>query len=111
MTDSISNNVARFAQASMPNKTALDQNQAANKQTLAASTTMDAAGKNNMPTQASSVTLSNVAQKVMAQPSFDRAKVDSIKKALKEGTYPINPRKIAENFVSLEQMIQGWLNA
>jgi negative regulator of flagellin synthesis FlgM len=107
MTDSISNNVARFAQASMPNKTALDQTQAANKQTLAASTTLDAAGKNNTPTQASSVTLSNVAQKVMAQPSFDRAKVDSIKKALKEGTYPINPRKIAENFVSLEQMIQG----
>jgi len=107
MTDSISNNVARFAQASMPNKTVVDQNQTANKQALAASTTLDAAGKNNMPTQDALVTLSNIAQKVMAQPSFDRAKVDSIKKALQEGTYPINPRKIAENFVSLEQMIQG----
>jgi flagellar biosynthesis anti-sigma factor FlgM len=107
MTDSISNNAARFAQASMPNKTLVDQNQAAAKQALTSSTTLDTASKNTMPTQAASVTLSNIAQKAMAQPAFDRAKVDSIKKALKEGTYPINPRKIAENFVSLEQMIQG----
>jgi len=107
MTDSISNNAARFAQASMPNKTLLDQNQAAAKQALTSSTTLETSSKSTMPTQAASVTLSNIAQKAMAQPAFDRAKVDSIKKALKEGTYPINPRKIAENFVSLEQMIQS----
>lgn len=54
---------------------------------------------------ADKVSLSNVAQKVMAEPDFDRAKVDAIKQAIKDGNYPINPRRIAESFVSLEKMI------
>jgi negative regulator of flagellin synthesis FlgM len=54
---------------------------------------------------ADEVSLSNVAQKVMEQPDFDRAKVESIKKAIAEGNYPVNPRRIAENFVALEKMI------
>ncbi len=51
------------------------------------------------------VSVSNVAQKVMDQPDFDRAKVESIKQAIAEGNYPVNPRRIAENFVALEKMI------
>jgi len=51
--------------------------------------------------------LSNVDQKIKAQPDFDRAKVEAIKSALKDGNYPLNPRRIAENFVAIEQMIQG----
>ena len=51
------------------------------------------------------VSLSNVAQKAMAEPDFDRAKVEAIKTALREGSYPINPSRIAENFVALEKMI------
>jgi anti-sigma28 factor (negative regulator of flagellin synthesis) len=31
--------------------------------------------------------------------------VESIKAALRDGAYPINPRLIAENFVALEKMI------
>ena len=54
---------------------------------------------------ADKISLSNVAQKVMAQPEFDRAKVESIKQAIKDGNYPINPRRIAESFVALEKMI------
>lgn len=54
---------------------------------------------------ADKVSLSNVAQKVMEQPDFDRAKVESIKQAIAEGNYPVNPRRIAENFVALEKMI------
>ncbi len=38
-------------------------------------------------------------------PDFDRAKVDSIKESIANGQYPLNPRRIAESFVSLEQMI------
>ncbi len=56
---------------------------------------------------ADKVSLSNVAQKVMEQPDFDRAKIESIKKAISEGNYPVNPRRIAENFVALEKMIAG----
>jgi negative regulator of flagellin synthesis FlgM len=51
------------------------------------------------------VSLSNVAQRAMAQPDFDRAKVDAIKAAIQNGQYPINARKIAENFAAIEQMI------
>jgi negative regulator of flagellin synthesis FlgM len=51
------------------------------------------------------VTLSNVAQRAMAQPDFDRAKVEAIKEAIQKGQYPINPRKIAESFAAIEQMI------
>ena len=37
----------------------------------------------------------------------ERAKVESIKQALRDGNYPLNPRRIAESFVSLERMVQG----
>lgn len=53
------------------------------------------------------VALSNVAQRAMAQPDFNRAKVDAIKQAIQNGQYPLNPRKIAESFVALEQMIKA----
>jgi len=41
------------------------------------------------------------------EPDFDRAKVDSIKHAIENGQYPLNPRRIAESFVALEQMISN----
>lgn len=52
------------------------------------------------------LSLSDVAQKAMTEPEFDRAKVDSIKQAIRDGNYPLNARRIAENFVAIEQMIQ-----
>jgi negative regulator of flagellin synthesis FlgM len=56
---------------------------------------------------ADKLSLSNVSQQVMAQPDFDRSKVDAIKQAIKDGNYPVNPRRIAENFVSLEKLISN----
>jgi negative regulator of flagellin synthesis FlgM len=56
---------------------------------------------------ADKVSLSNVAQKAMAQPDFDRTKVEAIKKAIQEGSYPINPRRIAQSFMSLESLISN----
>ena len=52
-----------------------------------------------------SVNLSNISQRVKDTPDFDRVKVESIKAALRDGAYPINPRLIAEIFVALEKMI------
>ncbi|MFB0914823.1 MAG: flagellar biosynthesis anti-sigma factor FlgM [Burkholderiaceae bacterium] len=52
------------------------------------------------------LTLSETAQKAMTETDFDRAKVDSIKQAISEGNYPLNARRIAENFLAIEQMIQ-----
>jgi len=53
------------------------------------------------------VRLSQVARQAMQEPEFDRAKVDAIKTAIQQGQYPLNARKIAENFVALEKMIKG----
>jgi negative regulator of flagellin synthesis FlgM len=51
------------------------------------------------------VQLSNVSARAMAEPDFDRVKVESIKKAIQDGQYPLSPRRIAESFHALEQMI------
>jgi negative regulator of flagellin synthesis FlgM len=51
------------------------------------------------------LSLSNVAQKAMNEPDFDRDKVESIKKAIQEGQYPLDARRIAESFVAIERMI------
>ncbi len=51
------------------------------------------------------LSLSNVAQKAMNESEFDRVKVDSIKKAIQEGQYPLDAKRIAESFVAIEKMI------
>ncbi|MEK0416481.1 MAG: hypothetical protein RI949_487 [Pseudomonadota bacterium] len=51
--------------------------------------------------------LSEAVRKVMDEPAFDQAKVDSIKQALRNGQYPLDSRRIAENFVAIEKMIKG----
>jgi negative regulator of flagellin synthesis FlgM len=51
------------------------------------------------------LSLSNVAQKAMNEPEFDRVKVDSIKKAIQDGQYPLDAKRIAESFVAIEKMI------
>jgi anti-sigma28 factor (negative regulator of flagellin synthesis) len=33
-------------------------------------------------------------------------KVDAIKQAIQDGQYPLNPRRIAESFYAIEQMIR-----
>jgi negative regulator of flagellin synthesis FlgM len=43
---------------------------------------------------------------VKDEPDFDRAKVEAIKQAIHNGQYPLNPRRIAESFVAIEQMIR-----
>ncbi len=54
---------------------------------------------------ADTLSLSNVAQKAMSEPEFDRNKVESIKQAIKDGQYPLDPRRIAESFMAIERMI------
>jgi negative regulator of flagellin synthesis FlgM len=52
------------------------------------------------------VKLSEVAQKAMQEPEFDRAKVEAIKTAIQQGQYPIDSRRIAESFLAIEKMIK-----
>jgi negative regulator of flagellin synthesis FlgM len=50
---------------------------------------------------------SAIKARLKQEPDFDRVKVDSIKHAIENGQYPLNPRRIAESFVALEQMISN----
>jgi negative regulator of flagellin synthesis FlgM len=50
--------------------------------------------------------LSNVAARAQAEPAYDKVKVESIKKAIQDGQYPLDPRRIAESFHALENMIR-----
>jgi len=43
--------------------------------------------------------------RINQEPEFDRAKVDAIRHAIQNGQYPLDPRRIAESFVAIEQMI------
>ena len=56
---------------------------------------------------ADEVNLRKVAQRMHEEPNFDRKKVDSIRQAIQDGKYPLDPRRIAESFWSIEQMIKG----
>ncbi len=51
--------------------------------------------------------LSEVALQAMNTEVFDQAKVDAIKLAIQKGDYPLDARRIAESFYSIEQMIKG----
>lgn len=66
-----------------------------------------AAGKSPVATSKSADTsaFSAISAKLKEEPEFDRAKVDSIKRAIEDGQYPLNARRIAESFVALEQLI------
>lgn len=53
------------------------------------------------------VELSGIDARAMAAPDFDSEKVERIKQAIRDGNYPLDARRIAESFVSLERMISG----
>ena len=51
--------------------------------------------------------LSEAAESALADAEFDATKVALIKEAIQEGNYPLNAKRIAESFMSLERMIGG----
>jgi negative regulator of flagellin synthesis FlgM len=55
--------------------------------------------------QSDQLILSDAAQQAMRAEVFDRAKVDAIKEALRNGQYPLDSRRIAESFQAIERLI------
>ncbi len=104
MTDAISNYGQR-AQSDASLRSALDKvnrksgSSSAPAETAAPTASAKAPGPDELH-------LSNVAARAMAEPDFDRVKVESIKQAIQDGQYPLNPRKIAESFHAIEKMIR-----
>lgn len=99
MTDPISN-FRRVAQMDSANR------QAAAKAAGRSSEAVPESLSKSTPAQSDEVKLSEVAQKALQEPEFDRAKVDAIKLAIQQGQYPMDSRRIAENFMAIEKMIQ-----
>jgi len=106
MTDAISNYGQR-AQSDASLRSALDKaNRKSGPQGNVSSDPATPAATSAHAPGADELQLSNVASRAMAEPDFDRVKVESIKQAIQDGQYPLNPRKIAESFHAIEQMIR-----
>ena len=106
MTDAISNN-GRRAQSDAALRSSLDKTDRKSAPSTANLAAPTGAGVTK-PGSAGpdQLQMTNVAQKAMAEPDFDKVKVESIKKAIQDGQYPLNPRRIAESFYAIEQMIR-----
>jgi negative regulator of flagellin synthesis FlgM len=100
MTDPISH-FGRKAQIEAANRQAV-----AKGEPRAVSSASEEVGR-SAPPATDEVRLSEIAQKAMQEPEFDRAKVEAIKTAIQQGQYPLDSRRIAENFVAIEKMIKG----
>ena len=106
MTDAISNYGQR-AQSDASLRGALDKaNRKSGSQSSVGTESSAPAAPSAKAPGPDELHLSNVAARAMAEPDFDRAKVESIKQAIQDGQYPLNPRKIAESFHAIEQMIR-----
>ena len=98
MTNSISNVGSAAAQL----KAAADSAETLKKASEAIDTP---APKPAVAPQVDQLILSKAAESALATAEFDEAKVASIRAALQEGNYPLNERRIAENFVAIERML------
>lgn len=49
--------------------------------------------------------LSETARQVAERDSFDPAKVEAIKRAISDGNYPLDSRRIAESFLAIERLL------
>ena len=98
MTDPVSNS-GRRAQSDPPVRSAMEKT---DRKSAKPATASDASAPSS---GSDAVQLTNVTAKAMSEPGFDRVKVESIKRAIQDGQYPLSPRRIAESFHALEQMI------
>ena len=53
------------------------------------------------------VVLSAEVENALADADFDATKVARIKEAIEQGNYPLDSKRIAENFMAIESMIGG----
>jgi len=104
MNDAISN-YGRMTQSNAAARSAIDKVEKRSPSAAQAKEELAPSLEKTTSAGADKLSLSNVAQKVMAQPDFDRSKVEAIKQAIKDGSYPLNSRRIAESFASIERLI------
>ncbi len=93
----------RMASANSVERLVADRAEKAEK---AAEAPAGAATRAPAPVADDKLELSPAARLAASEPAFDRAKVEEIKRQVEQGQYPLDPRRIAENFLALEQMIR-----
>jgi flagellar biosynthesis anti-sigma factor FlgM len=104
MTDAISNQPRIPTANTSLNSTIGSQSSTT---TLTGGSSSQAPAVANVPYSGSdTLSLSNVSQQVAEQSGFDQNKVNSIKQALQNGNYAIDPRRIAQGFTALEKLIK-----
>ncbi|HAS63879.1 MAG TPA: flagellar biosynthesis anti-sigma factor FlgM [Vibrio sp.] len=77
-----------------------------------ASPTASAAKSTSTPQDAVSLSSAGKAvgemhNQMVSQPSFDQAKVAAIKEAIANGSYTVDPEKLADNMIKFEQELGG----
>ena len=111
MTDAISN-YGRRAQTDGALRSALDKSGKKAEAPGALGVPVDVLSNAAAPTLSKEIhskqelALNKAIQRAKDEPDFDRAKVESIKQAIQQGQYPLNPRRIAESFLAIEQLIR-----
>ena len=93
MSDPISN-YGRMTQSSAVARSAIEKVDPKGTSAASASEELTLSTLAKVTPGANKFSLSNVKQKVMAQLEFDRANDESIKQAIKDGNYPVKPRRI-----------------
>ncbi|MEY4713001.1 MAG: hypothetical protein RIS88_2451 [Pseudomonadota bacterium] len=93
----------RMAAANSVERQAADRAEKADK---AEDASAAAAARPAAPVADDKLELSPAARVAASEPPFDRAKVDAIKQQVEQGQYPLDARRMAENFMALEQMIR-----
>ncbi len=106
MTDAISQ-YGRLNQSDSTVRSSVDKaNKKASTSSISSEASDKSSGSSAVRQGEDTLSLRNVAQKAMAEPDFDRAKVEAIKQAIAEGQYPLDSRRIAESFMAIERMIR-----
>lgn len=93
----------RMAAANSVERQAADRADRADKAEDASATS---AARAPAPAADDRLELSPAARLAASEPAFDRAKVEAIKQQVEQGQYPLDARRMAENFMALEQMIR-----
>ena len=53
----------------------------------------------------STLEVSDAVAQVISEAEFDAAKVEELRQAIQAGNYPLDPRRIAESFLVIEELI------
>ena len=77
----------------------------AREQNVELGTSGDAAQSLSPPTGTSTLEVSDTVAQVISDAEFDAAKVEELRQAIQAGNYPLDPRRIAESFLVIEELI------